>query len=273
MVDGLGLWLRRARENRQLSLADIERELKIRSRYLQALELGDYATLPGVVQARGFLRNYARYLGLPVEEAIARYEAEISGNPLQPRDMSPSMDAPGRQELRSWAPPAPTASEEISASRVRDSKGLMNILLVVTLIFILIAAGSFIALRSVDKAPPSTDSPDDVIVQTVPPTTVLTLSATPVFPISQDGTVRIRIIPNSNAWISISADSEVVFQGIAESQQVLEAVAQEFLIVATGNGGAFRLYVNGTDWDLLGAQGAVVRRAWSPQGEIPPEDL
>ena len=95
MVDGLGLWLRRARENRQLSLADIERELKIRSRYLQALELGDYATLPGVVQARGFLRNYARYLGLPVEEAIARYEAEISGNPLQPRDMSPSYGCAG----------------------------------------------------------------------------------------------------------------------------------------------------------------------------------
>ena len=67
MVDGLGLWLRRARENHQLSLDDVERVLKIRSRYLQALEVGDYATLPGIVQARGFLRNYARFLGLPVE--------------------------------------------------------------------------------------------------------------------------------------------------------------------------------------------------------------
>ena len=77
----------------------------------------------------------------------------------------------------------------------------------------------------------------------------------------------------SSAWISISADDQVVFQGIAEEQQVLEAVAQELLVVATGNGGAFQLYVNGTDWDVLGEQGAVVRRAWSPQGEILPEDM
>jgi cytoskeletal protein RodZ len=273
MADGLGLWLRRARENRQLSLADIERELKIRSRYLQALELGDYAALPGVVQARGFLRNYARYLGLPVEEALARYEAELSGNPMQPRDIPSIVDVPGRQELRSWAPPPPTADEEITSSRVRDSKGLMNILLVVTFVFLLIAGGSFIALRSVNDTPVATGSPDDAVIQTELPTPVSTQSATPVFPIAADGTVRVRIIPNSNAWISISADSQVVFQGIAEAQQVLEAVAQEILIVATGNGGAFRLYVNGTDWDLLGAQGAVVRRAWSPQGEIPPEDM
>ena len=49
MVDGLGLWLRRARENRQLSLGDVEHALKIRIRYLQALEVGDYTTLPGMV--------------------------------------------------------------------------------------------------------------------------------------------------------------------------------------------------------------------------------
>jgi hypothetical protein len=105
------------------------------------------------------------------------------------------------------------------------------------------------------------------------PTPVSTQSATPVFPVAADGTVRVRVIPKSSAWISISADDQVIFQGIAEAQQVLEAVAQELLIVATGNGGAFQLYVNGTDWNLLGEQGAVVRRAWSPQGEVFPEDM
>ncbi len=273
MVDGLGLWLRRARENRQLSLGDVERELKIRSRYLQALEVGDYATLPGVVQVRGFLRNYSRFLGLPVEEAIARYEAELLGSPVQPREIPVRVELPGRQELRSWAPPPPTVDEEIASTRIRDSKGLMNILLGVLFFFVLIAGGSYIALRSVTDSPSTPHSPDDAVVRTASSTPVSTQSATPVFPIAADGTVRVRIIPNSSAWISISADSQVVFQGIAEAQQVLEAVAKEMLIVATGNGGAFRLYVNGTDWDVLGEQGAVVRRAWSPQGEIPPEDM
>ena len=273
MVDGLGLWLRRARENRRLSLGDVERALKIRSRYLQALEVGDYTTLPGVVQARGFLRNYARYLELPVDEALARYEAEISGSPLQPRDIPASIDVPGRQALRSWAPPPPTVDEEVASTRARDSKGLMNILLGVIVVFLLIAGGSYIALRSASSTPVESPSPEDDVVKTVMSTPVSTQSATPVFPVALDGTVRVRVIPNNSAWISISADDQVVFQGIAEEQQVLEAVAQELLVVATGNGGAFRLYVNGTDWNLLGEQGAVVRRAWSPQGEVIPEDM
>jgi cytoskeletal protein RodZ len=273
MVDGLGIWLRRARENRQLSLEDIERALKIRSRYLQALEVGDYTALPGIVQARGFLRNYARYLGLPVEEALARYEAEISGSPLQPREISPRIDVPGRQELRSWAPPPPTVDEEIASTRARDSKGLMNILLGVIVVFLLIAGASYIALRTMNTTPSAPETSEEVVEQTVFPTTASTHAATPVFPVSVDGTVRVRVIPSSSAWISVSADNQVVFQGIADAQQVLEAVAQELLVVATGNGGAFRLYVNGTDWGLLGEQGAVVRRAWSPQGEVFPEDM
>jgi cytoskeletal protein RodZ len=273
MADGLGIWLRRARQNRQLSLGDVERELKIRSRYLHALEVGDYASLPGVVQARGFLRNYARFLGLPVEEALARYESEISGSPVQPREMQVKVETRGRQELRSWAPPPPTVAEEIASNRTRNSLGLMNILLGVIFVFLLIAGGSYIALRSVDTSSVESPSAGETVTPTVPTTSTSPQSATPVFPISADGTVRVRVIPNSSAWISISADNQVVFQGIAEAQQILEAVAEEILIIATGNGGAFQLYVNGTDWDLLGEQGVVVRRAWSPQGEIQPEDM
>lgn len=273
MVDGLGLWLRRARENRQLTLEDVESALKIRSRYLQALEFGDYATLPGVVQTRGFLRNYARFLGLPVDEALARYEAELSGSPMQPRDIAIHVETPGRQGLRSWAPPPPSVDEEIASTRARDSRGLMNILLGVIVVFLLIAGGSYIALRSVDKQATPPRATNVEVAQTIQSPPEETQPSTPIFPVASDGSVRLRIIPNSSAWISISADEQVVFQGIAEAQQVLEAVAEELLIVATGNGGAFQLYVNGTDWNLLGEQGEVVRRAWSPEGEVFPEDM
>ena len=82
MNDGLGAWLRRTREQQQLTLADVEKALRIRRRYLQALEVSDYAALPGEIQARGFLRNYARFLKLPIEEALARYDSEVKGTPL-----------------------------------------------------------------------------------------------------------------------------------------------------------------------------------------------
>ena len=71
MTDGdqnkLGEVLRTAREAKDVDLARVERDTKIRARYLQALEDGDYAELPGAVYTKGFLRNYGAYLGLDTE--------------------------------------------------------------------------------------------------------------------------------------------------------------------------------------------------------------
>ena len=50
------------------------------------------------------------------------------------------------------------------------------------------------------------------------------------------------------------------------------AAAGEMWCGARGKGGFFQLYLNGTVWGLLGAQGGAVRRAWSPQGEIDLEE-
>ena len=53
-----------AREQKGVDLLRAERDTKIRARYLAALERGDYRELPGAVYTKGFLRNYALYLGL-----------------------------------------------------------------------------------------------------------------------------------------------------------------------------------------------------------------
>ena len=68
----IGQYLKRVREEKGISLRTVAEETKIRVRYLKALEEGDYATLPGNVYARGFLRNYARFLGveLPRHQSI-----------------------------------------------------------------------------------------------------------------------------------------------------------------------------------------------------------
>ena len=52
-----------AREAKGVDLYRAERDTKIRARYLGALERGDYRELPGAVYTKGFLRNYALYLG------------------------------------------------------------------------------------------------------------------------------------------------------------------------------------------------------------------
>lgn len=72
----LGERLRTAREMRGLSLAEAATATRILPRYIQALENGDFASLPGDVYARGFIRNYAQLLDLPAEELIFLYRQE-----------------------------------------------------------------------------------------------------------------------------------------------------------------------------------------------------
>lgn len=77
-VHKLGEVLRAARETKGVDLGRVERDTKIRERYLVALERGDYRELPGAVYTRGFLRNYGAYLGLDAEYLIDLYRIETS---------------------------------------------------------------------------------------------------------------------------------------------------------------------------------------------------
>ena len=61
--------LRLAREARGVDLFRVERDTKIRVKYLKAMEQGQFSELPADVYARGFLRNYASYLGLDPDQA------------------------------------------------------------------------------------------------------------------------------------------------------------------------------------------------------------
>ena len=65
-----------ARERKGVDLVRAERETKIRVRYLSALERGDYRDLPGAVYTKGFLRNYAIYLGLDPEDVLRQWRRE-----------------------------------------------------------------------------------------------------------------------------------------------------------------------------------------------------
>jgi cytoskeletal protein RodZ len=65
-----------ARERKGVDLTRAERDTKIRARYLGALERGDYRELPGAVYTKGFLRNYAIYLGLDPEDVLHQWRRE-----------------------------------------------------------------------------------------------------------------------------------------------------------------------------------------------------
>src|SRR5688572_28143236 len=73
-----------ARERKGVDLYRAERDTKIRARYLAALERGDYRELPGNVYTKGFLRNYALYLGLDPDDVLLQWRRERS-DPREPQ--------------------------------------------------------------------------------------------------------------------------------------------------------------------------------------------
>ena len=80
----IGQRLSEARLARGLSLTDVERQTRIARRYLQAFEADQWDVLPAPVYARGFLRNYARFLGLDDKELVAGLAVEPQAQAVLP---------------------------------------------------------------------------------------------------------------------------------------------------------------------------------------------
>jgi hypothetical protein len=70
---GIGPTLREARNRRKVDLSEVEAAIKIRVRYLQAIENEEWDALPGGAYTRGFIRTYASYLGLDGERLADDY--------------------------------------------------------------------------------------------------------------------------------------------------------------------------------------------------------
>lgn len=107
LPEGVGPTLRRLREARRLTPADVSLRLKFSQRQLAALENEEWDKLPGGMSLRGFVKNYARYLDADVDAMLAMLDNQL-GLPrspfaavrpsaaLQPADMAPADDATRR---------------------------------------------------------------------------------------------------------------------------------------------------------------------------------
>ena len=74
----VGQLLKSAREQQAFSLGEVEKATKIRVKYLEALENDQYASLPSGTYARGFIKNYALFLRLPVETLLAVFRRDFT---------------------------------------------------------------------------------------------------------------------------------------------------------------------------------------------------
>ena len=80
-MESIGAYLKKQREMRKVSLEEISRSTKISLKCLKALEEDDLKSLPGEVFAKGFVRSYAKSVGLDADEAelqLAEYLETVS---------------------------------------------------------------------------------------------------------------------------------------------------------------------------------------------------
>lgn len=91
MDTGIGPTLREARNRRKADLPEVEAAIKIRVRYLQAMENEEWDALPGGAYTRGFIRTYAAYLGLDGDRLADDYRRSTAppGGERVPRRVEP----------------------------------------------------------------------------------------------------------------------------------------------------------------------------------------
>lgn len=113
----IGQRLKAAREEKNLSLDKVFQAIRIRVNYLQALEDDDLSSMPSPVQARGYLRNYAEYLGLDLDRLLeeVRLSQQNAGGIIPPVDLTapPASSTPDPESSRGAAPPSPPTVDSI----------------------------------------------------------------------------------------------------------------------------------------------------------------
>src|SRR3989442_5672318 len=82
----LGEELRRKREQREISLAEIAEATRIGTRFLKAIETDNFSILPGGIFTRSFIRAYAKHVGMNEDEAIGLYLQQVSGPTVEQQE-------------------------------------------------------------------------------------------------------------------------------------------------------------------------------------------
>jgi|Deesub1362A_J573_1020465.scaffolds.fasta_scaffold01973_6 transcriptional regulator with XRE-family HTH domain len=278
-MEAIGKKLQEARERLGLSLDEVEQATRIRLHHLQALERGDLTALPSPVQARGFLRNYADFLGLDSDGLLLEFAEILRANQRRRGAPRPYIEPPTRPSV------------QVRGRRWRWlSLDLLVSAGVVLALFSLLVWGINRAVMVLEeRSPPavgeSLPSPSPTasrvpeLVETTPqPPSGVSLtqpvdnSPTPLPPLPQAGEagIGLRLIIEKRAWLRVLVDGEEVFRGRAVPGERLDFLAQQVIEVTTGNGAGVRVIFQGQDGGLMGGLGAVVTRLWTAEGIITP---
>jgi cytoskeleton protein RodZ len=281
----IGNDLRQRREILGISLSDIEQHLHIRLHYLKALEAGKVDDLPSLAQGRGMLSNYARFLELDAEALLLRFadaqqarRVERVAPQSSGKGLSHQPQAPSRPSVlkRLLTPDLLVISLVIvvffgfaiwSAAQVNAISTQQNKITPPSIAQMLLITPSETVDASTSLPGGEMNTPVDETETTQEassneePTAVPTLDNLPL---------QVYVIASQRAWMRITADGKVVFDGRVLAGNAYPYSAKTNIQLETGNGAGLQVYFNQKDLGKLGTVGQVVNLVFSQSGMITP---
>lgn len=237
---GFGASLRRRREELKLSLDDVAASTRIRKAYLQALEQENLPALPGAAYVIGFLRIYARHLGLPVEPLLASLVVTESDDG---RVVSTAI-----------------GSDQLQPAAKGRRKGKAGKLLLLLLFVALTAAAYFflrpgltvtpkppVAIAPAENKPVPVINPQPQAVAVVPePPPVPEQPVVPVteLPVLPAGGAVVRMLPVSSGVMKVSLDNQEVREYQLQPDQSLNWKVTKSLACELSVPGLVRVWVD-----------------------------
>jgi len=250
----IGNVLREAREARGWSLEEVSERTKIKRRYIQAMEEGSFDVLPGRVYVKGFLRSYAKLLGLSPEELIAGFEKQY-----MVEDLAPIPEVIGGRKNLSW--------------QSRRPRFVVYALLVVIVGLLMVfgirlsgkEAGFYkdMSLKqeqdgnsAVSKTSPGGDSREKPVVPEANPAPGQSKGVD----FAHQGVDLMLTVTRESCWMRVVVDGEVKYVGELAARQSRSFQAGERIEVKLGNAGAVQVRLNGRDLGYIGKRGEVVEK-------------
>ena len=246
--------LRREREIRGISLKEIADATKISKRFLEAIERNDHKNLPAPVFTRGFVREYARYLGLNHEDIVNRYNFAAAGDERnEAKPASHPTPAAMPQHPSEIARPKPKKGIPPAFARV-DRNVFFTIFIVAAL-----AAVTFWAIRYKRAQNAEAAATESVAAPIVPvrPAETATEPANP--PVNSD-MLRLVVDITDTSWVKLQADGKTVVNDElkAGDRRTFEA-KESFVFVSIGNAAGVTLTLNEAKLPPLGDNGEVLK--------------
>jgi len=247
----LGDEFRVAREARGLSLSDVAEQLHIRSTYLQAIEQEDWATIGAAVYVRGFLRTYARFLGVDPEHAIEAF----------------SRSQPAPPPTKQWGASAQPVGVPAPPGRPSIWLWLSGVVAVGLLGYVgysyyelKTAAPSAPEATSVAAAVPvAAGSASAAPAATVPPTS-------PPTPAPRWTGTALDVRLTQLSWLRVTVDGRVVFEGELPPGTRRDYTGKHVRLLV-GNAGGVEVSAPGEPTRILGSPGQVVERDYTLPGK------